>query len=524
MRFASLSLLTATCFALVSLFAAETPAGAAEDAQRPNILFIYTDDHSYKTVSCYPEAYKFAKTPNIDSLAARGVRFTHCYLGSWCMPSRASLLTGRHPHGIESMRMEGAYPGSVYDPKQCPFWPAEARKHGYQTAHIGKWHTGVDAGFGRDWDYQVVWNRPLHPENAGNYYYDEILATNGKEHPEVEKTYSTDHYTNLACDYIGGKNRVGEKPWFLWLCYGAIHGPTTPAKRHIGHYKNVEVPTPADIFGPRPGKPSYLDKTQAWNKGPDGQPVMGKGGGAGGEEGAKTPKTYAQWVQQVNECVLALDEGIGRVLATLKESGQLRNTLVVFTADQGFASGEHGCRSKICPYDANYRSPLIVSMPGTIPEGRVCPQSVNAPDLIATFHAFAGLPLPWKMHGRDLTPLLKNPAANWPYPTLYTHMGHQYGSDVTKELAAGGEHAVHSNVPWYVALRDGNLKYIRYLKAGEMEELYDLAADPEELTNLALLPEHATQLAKLRQATIEELRRADADFIDHLPRTMQMEK
>src|SRR6476620_8133773 len=84
-------------------------------------------------------------TPNIDALAKGGIRFQHCYLGSWCMPSRANLLTGRYPHAVESMRMEGEYPGSTYDPNQCPFWPRVFRMNGYQTAQIGKWHTGTDA-------------------------------------------------------------------------------------------------------------------------------------------------------------------------------------------------------------------------------------------------------------------------------------------------------------------------------------------------------------------------------------------
>jgi arylsulfatase A-like enzyme len=128
---------------------------AAEPA-RPNILFILADDQSYKTLGCYPEAWPWVKTPNIDRLATEGLRFHAAYLGAWCMPARASLLTGRHPHGVESMRMEGKYPASAYDPKRCPFVPAALRAQGYQTAQIGKWHTGVDAGWGRDWDYQAV--------------------------------------------------------------------------------------------------------------------------------------------------------------------------------------------------------------------------------------------------------------------------------------------------------------------------------------------------------------------------------
>lgn len=152
----------------------------------------------------------------------------------------------------------------------------------------------------------------------------------------------------------------------LRSCAWSLHSGQAASRA----YKDQKVPSPADIFGPRPGKPAYLDKTQAWSKGPDGVPVMGKSGEAFGDESSKKAKTHAEWVHQVNECVPAIDEGVGQVMAALRESGQLENTLVIYTADQGFSMGEHGFRTKLAPYDANYRSPLIVSRPGTIPQGK----------------------------------------------------------------------------------------------------------------------------------------------------------
>ena len=268
------------------------------------------------------------------------------------MPSRASLLTGHHPYAIESMRMAGDYPGSAYDPQQCRFWPAVFRQHGYQTAQIGKWHTGVDAGWGRDWDFQMVWNRPDNPDNAGSYYTTQVIDVNGQR--QRIEGYSTDNYTQWACDYIRGEGRQADKPWYLWLCYGAIHGPTTPAQRHQGKLRGQPVELPSNIFGPRPGQPSYLDELQAWSTNADGQVVMNRSG-----------KLYSAWQQQVHECMMAVDEGVGRLIEALRESGQLENTLVVYTSDQGFANGEHGLRQKVAPYDAAYGSPLIVSR--TIP-------------------------------------------------------------------------------------------------------------------------------------------------------------
>ena len=302
------------------------------------------------------------------------------------------------------MRSAEPYPASTYDPEQCPFWPKIFRQNGYVTAQIGKWHTGVDAGTGRDWDWQIVWNRPKYPANATKYYDDQILSVNGAE-AKTTPGYSTDNYTQWALDFVRGKHRDPAKPWYLWLCYGGIHSPTTPAPRHQGMHKDDPVPVPADIFPPREGKPDYLNRTQAWSRGADGQPIAAKGGEPFGT------RSYADFIHQRNDCAQALDEGVGALIAALKETGQLENTLVVLTADQGFGMGEHGFRMKHAPYDATYRSPLIVSMPGTFPRGKVAPHCVTGADLVVTYFAVAGLELPWPMHGRDLTPLLKAPDA-----------------------------------------------------------------------------------------------------------------
>ena len=168
-----------------------------------------------------------AKTPTIDRLASEGVRFEYAYIGTWCMPSRATLLTGHHQFGGESMRMEGQYPGSAYDPEKCRFWPSVFRKNGYFTAQIGKWHTGVDTGYGRDWDFQIVWNRPKHPETSQHYYYDQPITYQGGETKILER-YSTDQYTDWATDFIKGNGRDSEKPWYLWLCYEPCTVPTRP--------------------------------------------------------------------------------------------------------------------------------------------------------------------------------------------------------------------------------------------------------------------------------------------------------
>ena len=474
---------------------------SATPSKRPNILFIYSDDHSYRTVGCYPEAYRWARTPAIDRLAAQGMRFTSAYIGTWCMPSRATLLTGRHQFGVESMRMVGDYPGSAYDPEQCPFWPKVFRQQGYVTAQIGKWHTGTDTGYGRDWDFQIVWNRPKYTDTAGHYYYDQPITYHGGETKMLGR-YSTDQYSDWAIDFINGEGRDAESPWYLWLCYGAVHGPYTPAKRHLEDYSGIEVPTPSDIFPPRAGKPDWAQKIDFWNQGPGGIPMWKK-------------RTLTSWTQQYHQAVRAIDEGVERVMAALDASGQRENTLVVFTSDQGFAWGQHGFRHKVAAYDSNIRSPLIVSMPGRIPAGSVCTTSVGGVDLVPTFFGFAGIDIPWEMHGHDISPLLEKPDAEWPHPVLLTNTGRKYGSD-TNEIPTA-EAMFQSPIPWYVMLREGRYKYVRPLVAGDLEELYDLRQDPDELDNLAQRPEYRATVKQFSAKAIAELRRTGAGFVDRMP-------
>ncbi|MBK9166532.1 MAG: sulfatase-like hydrolase/transferase [Bryobacterales bacterium] len=489
---------------LMGLSALSTVRGpAAPTPDRPNILFIYTDDHSHRTVSAYPEAYPWVRTPNIDKLAKEGVRFTYAYCGAWCMPSRATILTGHHQYGsaVESLRMEGPYPGCVYDPDKCQWWPKVFRSEGYFTAQIGKWHTGTDTGYGRDWDFQIVWNRPKYTETSQNYYYNQPITYHGGK-TEVLKRYSTDQYTDWAIDFLRGNGRDRSKPYFLWLCYGAVHSPYTPAERHIGKLSGTDFETPKDIFPPRPGKPDWAQKINEWEKSPEGTPMSGG-------------KSLRASVQQYHEGVFALDEAVGRLMAVLEETGQRKNTLVIFTADQGLAFGQHGFRgTKIAAYDANIRHPLIFSMPGKIPEGRVCGTPVSGVSMAPTIFRFAGLDLPWEMHGQDLTPLLTNPDAEWPHPVLFAATGRKFGSDTN--VIPEGEDVLHGGVPWYVMLREKHLKYVRPL-VSDLEELYDLQKDPEELDNLAVKPEHQATLRRMRATTIAELRRTKAGFVDRMP-------
>ena len=158
---------------------------------------------------------------------------------------------------------------------------------------------------------------------------------------------------------------------------------------------------------------------------------------------------------------------------------------------------------------------MIVSMPGRIPQGSVCPTPVGGVDIVPTIFSFAGIEQPWEMHGHDLTPLLENPKADWPHAMMLTATGRSYGSDTN--VIPTGEDVLHGGIPWYVMLRRGKYKYVRPLIEGDLEELYDLAADPDELNNLAADGKHAETLERFRTAATAELRRCGAGFVDRMP-------
>jgi arylsulfatase A-like enzyme len=159
-------------------------------------------------------------------------------------------------------------------------------------------------------------------------------------------------------------------------------------------------------------------------------------------------------------------------------------------------------------------------MPGRIPQGRVCASPVGGVDLVPTFFQFAGLELPWPMHGRDLSPLLADPQTDWPYPVLLTATGQKFGHDT--DAIPRGKAAWHGGAPWYAMLRDRRYKYVRPLLANDLEELYDLHDDPDELNNLAVRPEHAERLQEMRSAAVSELQKHNAGFVDSLPPVKQM--
>jgi len=469
--------------------------------EQPNILYIFTDDQSIRSVSAYEDARTWVNTPHIDQLAKSGMRFTQCYTGTWCQPSRASALTGLLQHRLDSIQIT-KYPMASYDPKKLPFFPKVLRKNGYETACIGKWHLGEDVGHGRDWDYSVIWDRGSANgrKNSNAYYHDTLVRTNGGTR-EPLGGYSNDRFTEIAEKYIR-KQSASPKPWFLWLCYPGVHGPYSPADRHLNDYADApDARVPSDIFGPRPTKPKHLQNLTRWKKDENGRPIG-----------------YDKIVKKYHRAVRSIDDGVGSMLNALKETDQLKNTVVIFTSDQGYAWGEHGMQEKWAPYDANLLAPLIFSAPGKVPEKTVCNEPVNGVDITQTIHSLTGIKPAWEMHGRDLSSLLVNPDSSLDEPMLMINTTYEYGDQVTEHLK-NKNYDIFKRRDLYawMMIRQGHYKYIRHFKDGLIEELYDLNEDPEELNNLAVNPQHYELLKKLRFKTVEEMQKKDGEFVQYLP-------
>lgn len=478
----------------------------------PNILYIFTDDQSYRTVSCYPRAYPYANTPNIDSLARSGIRFEQAYMGAKCVPSRATALTGRLQFAARSNFDGTSIEGNRY-------WIPTIREHGYFTGIVGKWHWSGDSDaqgaqahqHGIAWDWSVIWDHP--DRDSGGYYYDQKVMINGAW-PVPLNGYSTDRYTDYAEQFIRERSVARDQPWYFWLCYGGVHGPYTPADRHQGMLEDSpETPIPADVWGPRPGKPSHFQDSK-WQKGDDGRPHF-------------HGKSLDFWAKQQTEAVAAIDEGVGRILKTLEATDQLKNTIIVFTSDQGYVWGHHGLKGKIDPYETAIRSPFIVSCPDRFPQGKVCKAPINGSDVIRTFHAWAGVEPQTFMPGRDITPLLVEPESEnvlkqWSkVPTLMTYVHNRYEPlEMARRLQAQDWKACMygEGAPWYFMTILENYKYTRYAHPDRIEELYDLERDPEELVNLAVQAKFKGKLLEMRAACVQSIKdNGGSVFADLLP-------
>ena len=487
----SRSLLLTSALSLVMISLAVVSC-AREEAKRPNIIFIMTDDHAYHAISAYGSNRN--RTPNIDRLAADGIRFNRCYVtNSICAPSRAVILTGKHSH------MNGVHDNhsSAFDGFQTTF-PKQLQKGGYQTALVGKWHLkSTPSGF----DYHEV----LPGQGA---YYNPDFLRNG----EMVRYYgyNTDVTTDIALRWLK-EGRTEDKPFMLMLHYKGPHRQFTPNVTHAHRYKDDRIPEPVNLHDSYENRASpardqeqsilnHMGVEDVKISIPEPQRMKFHQRSVlkhayepkkAAEESAKLAGKelvswrYQRFIKDYIRSVDSIDENIGLVLDYLRDAGLEDNTIVVYTSDQGLFLGEHGWFDKRFMYEESFRTPLLIRWPQVVEAGRVDDQHLTSNlDFAQTFLDIAGLEAGNEMQGRSLVPLLRGDRPETWRESVYYHYY---------------EHGFHG-VPRHEGVSTGDYKLINYYTLGEWE-LFDLAKDPREMTNVY----DDQSYADIRQRLLAEL-------------------
>ncbi|MGD7654157.1 MAG: sulfatase family protein [Verrucomicrobiales bacterium] len=465
---------------VLAMCAGSLAAGVAKEAKRPNIVWMFSDDHAYQAIGAYGGRFeKENLTPNIDTLAKEGMIFEKAYVGnSICAPSRATLLTGKHSH------KNGKFDNRDEFDHDQPQFQKMLQKVGYQTAMIGKIHlNGAMQGF----DYWEVL------PGQGRYRNPVFVSAEG------EKTYeghSTEIITDRALNWL--KTGVDEsKPFMLMVHYKAPHRTWIPSEKQQKAFEGRQFPEPETLFDDYEGRGTAaheqdmsIEKTMRMSQDlkknrPDRKASLEKLK----PEGKDLVRwKYQAYMQDYLACIAGVDENVGRILAYLKESGLDENTVVMYSADQGFYLGEHGWFDKRMMYEESFRTPLLARWPGVVKEGSRNADLVQNIDFAETFLDIAGAPIPADMQGMSLVPLLKGETpADW-RTSLYYHY-YEYP----------GPHSVRR----HEGVADARYKLIRFygrdVPGGEEWELYDLKNDPNEMTSLYDHPEMKERVKALKQ-------------------------
>lgn len=464
------------------------------NAKRPNILFIFADDHATHAISAYGS--KINQTPNIDRLAKEGMLFRNCFCtNSICAPSRAVILTGKHSHlnGIMTNSEE-------FDGSQQTF-PKLVQQAGYQTAVIGKWHLKTDpTGF----DF---WNVLI---GQGPYYNPPLKTPQGTD---KHTGYTTDILTDIALDWLRNK-RDSSKPFVLMYQHKAPHRNWQPGPKYLHTYDDVTIPEPPTLFDDYANRtsaakeqtmsvakdltPNDLKLTQPENFTPEQLETWNKAYGPQNEAFEKANLKdddlvrwkYQRYIKDYLRCIASVDENVGRVLDYLDESGLAENTIVIYSSDQGFYLGDHGWFDKRWMYEESLRMPFIIRWPGVTQPGSTNEDLVQNLDFAETFLDVAGAEIPNDMQGKSLVPLLKSQTpGDWRRSIYY----HYYEFP-----------AVHG-VARHFGVRTKTHKLIYYYAIDEWE-LFDLEKDPDELKSVYDDPDYAavrkelkTELIRLRR-------------------------
>jgi N-acetylglucosamine-6-sulfatase len=423
-----------------------TTAPATQAAPR-NVVLILSDDHRYDFMGFMERAPEWLETPHLDRMRAQGAHVRNAFVTtSLCSPSRASILTGRyaHRHGVVD-NTSPIPPGTV-------FFPEQLQRAGYRTAYVGKWHMGEDEESDKPrpgFDHWVSFR-------GQGVYADPVLNVDGER--RQFRGYTTDILTEDAVGWLRRHQRESpNRPFFLYLSHKAVHAEFVPAPRHAGRYAQSPIPYPQTMANTEEnyrGKPRWVrEQRYGWH---------------GVDYAYHGALNFDEFYRRYAETLLAMDEGVGRVLDFLTESGLSRSTLVLYMGDNGFALGEHGLIDKRHAYEESMRVPMLVWAPGFITPGSTVTTMVRNIDVAPTILDIAGVRSPAAMDGQSVLRALGGEPMQSPGELLYEYYW---------------EYAF-PHTPTTFALRGDRYKYIYYHGIWDTSELYDVVADPDERNNL----------------------------------------
>lgn len=479
-----------------------------EKRQKPNIVYIMTDDHAAQAISAYGHPVsKLAPTPNIDRIAENGAKFNNNFCtNSICGPSRAVILTGKHSH-VNGFRMNG----DIFDGSQ-PTLPKYLKEVGYKTALFGKWHLhGLPEGFD-DWQILV---------DQGNYYNPDFI--NGEDTTRIEG-YATDLITKMGIEWLE-ENANREEPFMLMVQHKAPHRNWMPALRHLNLYDTVNFPLPDTYFDDHENQVAAQRQLQTiyedMYEGHDLKMSVAKGSDSLRHNPWKTdfnrmtkeqrntwneayrPKNDAfhdanltgreldiwkgqRYLQDYLATIASIDEGVGEILDYLEENNLDENTIIVYTTDQGFYLGEKGFFDKRFMYEESLAMPLLIQYTQEIEPGTEVDALTQNLDFAPTFLDFAGAKIPEDMQGRSL----KNVMANAPGSEDFRNSIYYHYYDFP---------AFHM-VQKHYGIRTDRYKLMHFYDDIDEWELYDLKKDPRELNNLYNHPDYAGIQDQLHQS------------------------
>ena len=420
----------------------------------PNVVFILVDDLRWDELGA--AGHPYIETPNIDRIAESGAYFSNSFTTTpLCSPSRASFLTGQYAH------TNGIYDNLARNEQshRLETFPKRLNAAGYDTAFIGKWHMGNDdtprPGF-NTWAVMKGQGEAIDPE----------FNIDGER--KQLQGYVTDLLTDMAVSFIK-RPRTG--PFLIYISHKALHPNVTQlddgstaaspsgvpgfiaADRHDGMYEGVTQPRRPNFAVPPTDKPALMRRIGDL-------PLLGR-------ETVTSDRT----IQDRQEMLMAVDEGIGKIVTALREVDAIDNTVIVFTSDHGYWYGEHGLGGeRRLAYEEAIRIPLMISYPGRMPAGTRRDEIVLSIDLAPTLLELGGVELHGDLHGRSLVPVLEGRAERWRESFLIEY----YSDTVFRRIQRMG----------YKAVRTDRYKYIEYADLDGVDELYDLQDDPYELHNV----------------------------------------